>query len=103
MIISSCAETFIKEPKAINEHVNGLFCFALILYLTAFYLLQYMTIRKFKIRGLPYISGIIAILFVFFCSPSPMLYITNAVIFFMLLFAAQYGIGQHQKPHHIHT
>lgn len=90
IIIGVCAEDFITKPKLIHENVNIIFCFAIILYLTSFYLLQYVAIRKFKIRALSYVGGIIAILFLFFFYPfSPMIIMLGIVVIFMILFCIQ--------------
>lgn len=101
IIIGVSAEDFITKPTLIHENVNSIFCFAIILYLSSFYLLQYIAIRQFKIRGLVYLGGITAILFLFFLYPlSAMLTMSGIVIIFMVLFAIQYWLGrQMQKSH----
>lgn len=101
IIIGSCAEIFIKEPMIVNTYVNGVFCFALGLYLSSFYLLQYIAIKKMKIRAWSYLGGIAAILILSFCSLNPISFLVYAGIIFLLLFVVQYWIGEHKKSHHI--
>lgn len=103
IIIGSCAEFFIKKSLVIEQNVNYIFCFAIILYLTSFYVLQYITIMRFKIRGLSYFGGVSAILLLFFFYPlPPVMILLGVIIIFMLLFAIQYRLGEHQKDQHIH-
>jgi low temperature requirement protein LtrA len=95
IIIGVCAEYFISQPIQIHENINIIFCFAIILYLTSFFLLQYIAIRKIKIRGLSYIAGITALLFLFFSYPLlPVIIMSGIVIIFMSLFGIQYWLSR---------
>ena len=94
IIIGVCVEDFIKTPMIMHEKVNIFFCFSIILYLTSIYLLQYIAIRKFKTRGILYLGGVIATLFLSFSYPfSPMIMMSGMVIVFMILFGIQYWLG----------
>jgi low temperature requirement protein LtrA len=95
LILGVCSKDFISNTL-INRSVNSIFCFSLILYLTSFYILQYLTIKKSKIRGISYIGGIFALLILFFVHPlSPMLTMSGIVTIFMILFGIQYFLGRH--------
>jgi low temperature requirement protein LtrA len=91
LLIGVCAEDFIKSSHQVHENVNRLFCFATILWLASFYLLQYMAIPKFKIQGRYFIIAIVEILFLFFFYPlSPLLTLSGLIIIFIMLSGLQY-------------
>lgn len=95
IIIGVCAEDFIKNPIQTHEHVSIIFCLAIILYLTSFYLLQYIAIGEFKIRGLVYLGGVTAILILFFLYPlSAMITMSGIALIFAILFSIQYWLGK---------
>lgn len=94
MITGVCAKNFISNTQ-IHQNVKNTFCFSIILYLTSFYLLQYISIPKFEIRGIVYLGGISAILGLFYGNSfSPMLIMTGIVLVFITLFAIQYRLGR---------
>jgi low temperature requirement protein LtrA len=95
IIMGVCSENFIINAVQVNKEVNIIFCFATILYLTSFYMLQRIAIRKIKIRTISLICGIIALLFLFFFHPLPaVLTLSGVVIIFMSLFGVQYWISR---------
>ncbi len=94
IIIGVCAKEFIIGSTHIEEYISHLFCLAIILYLSSFLLLQYITIRKFKMRGLSYLGGITALLLLFFVYPlSPVLLISGVALIFLALLAIQFELG----------
>jgi low temperature requirement protein LtrA len=97
IIIGACTEDFIKNSAVIQKNLNTIFCCAIILYLSSFYLLQYIATLKFKIRGLSYIGGVVAIFFLFFLVPlPPMITMSGIVVIFTVLFGIQYWLGSQQ-------
>lgn len=91
IIMGVCTRDFITAPLQVHGKVHIVFCFAAILYLTSFYFLQYIATRKFKIRAISYVCGIIAILFLFiFHQFPPLLTISGLVMIFTVLFGIQY-------------
>ncbi|MDR3492094.1 MAG: low temperature requirement protein A [Gammaproteobacteria bacterium] len=99
IIIGACAEEFIRNPLIVQDNLNNIFCFAIILYLTSFYLLQRITMRKFKIRGLSYVTGITATLFLFLLHHfSSVITLLGIILIFAILFGIQFWVG-HQTKH----
>lgn len=95
IIMGVCTETFITNPLLKSKEIHFIFAFATILYLTSFYLLQYIAIRKFKIRGITYIIGAAATIILFsFDSLYSAVIMTGLVFIFAMLFSIQYWIGQ---------
>ncbi len=93
MILGVCAQDFISNTQ-IHPNVKNTFFFSIILYLSSFCLLQFIAIRKFKIRGVVYLGGVSAVLVLFYLSPlSPMIIMTGIVLIFMALFSMQYWLG----------
>lgn len=93
MIIGVCARNYISNIQ-IDQNVKNTFCFSIILYLTSFFLLQYIALRKFKIRGVVYLGGVIAILCLFYAYPlSSLTIMSGVVLIFTGLFAIQYRLG----------
>ena len=93
IMIGVCAQEFISHT--LSQNVKFIFCFSVILYLISFYILQNIAILEFKIRGLFYAGGIIAILGLFFLYPfSPLFIMSGVVIIFAALFAVQYRLDQ---------
>lgn len=93
MIIGVCAKNYIAN-REIDQIVKNTFCFSIILYLTSFYLLQYIAIPKFKIRGVVYLVGCSALLGLFYAYPlTPMIIMTGIVLIFMALYAMQCRLG----------
>lgn len=91
LIIGVCVKDFIKEPLLTHYYVNILFCSAIILYLTAFYLLQYVALKKLQIQGVSYLLGVIATLVLFFGFPLTSVWImSGVVVVFMALFISQF-------------
>lgn len=94
-----CAEKFIVAPKVMDETDNHIFCFAVLLYLTSFYLLQYTTTSKFKFRGKIFVVLAIAILALFSFNLLPAVYtLLGLDIIFVLLFFMLYMLPK--KTHH---
>lgn len=94
MFIGVCTEKFILNAH-IDQNLKNIGCFSLILYLTSFYLLQYIAIPKFKIRGVVYLGGIAAIVGLFYGYPlSPMIMMSGIVFIFAVLFGIQYRLGR---------
>jgi low temperature requirement protein LtrA len=97
LILGVCAQKFISGPQ-IDQNVKNTFCFSIILYLISFYLLQYIAIKKFKIRGLTCLGGIFAIIGLFFGYPfSAMIIMSGIVLVFAALFAIQFRLGSQSK------
>lgn len=93
IIIGVSAQNFISNAQ-IHPNVKNIFCFSIILYLTSFYLLQYIALLKFKIQGVVYLGGISAIFGLFYWYPlSPMIIMSGIVLVFIALFAIQYRLG----------
>lgn len=96
IMIGVCAQEFISHT--LSQNVKIIFCFSIILYLISFYILQNIAILEFKIRGLFYAGGIIAILGLFFLYPfSPLFIMSGVVIIFAALFAVQYRLDQKRE------
>jgi len=93
ILIGVCIQDFIMKSALVYQDVHIIFCFAIILYLTSFYFLQYITPDNFKFLHLSYISSIIAVLFLFFFYP-PIAIISGTVVIFMMLFSIQYYLGR---------
>lgn len=102
VLIGVCVEDFIKTTKTTHEIVKIIFCFASMLWLTSFYLLQYIAIRQYRIRGLMYLGGMIAIFIVFMMSLSTLSTIVSITAIFGILFFVQYRIGERELGVHIH-
>lgn len=97
IIIGVCAQELISN-SIIHQNVKIAFCFSIILFIVSFYILQCVAIVSFKIQGLYYSGGIIAILGLFFLYPlSPLLIMSGIVIIFMTLFAIQYRLDRDRK------
>lgn len=93
IFIGVCAKEYISSIE-IPQHVKNTFCFSIILYLTSFYLLQYIAIHKFKIRGMVYLAGITAIFVLFYGYPLlPEVVMSGVVLIFVILFSIQYRLG----------
>ncbi len=89
IIISACAEEFIMKSTQIQENIYALFCFALLLYLFSFYLLERLSIKKIKISGIAYLIGMIAILFLFLVYPlPPMILLSGIVVIYTAILVA---------------
>lgn len=93
MIMGVCTEVFIITPTSVDQKINFIFAFGTILYLTSFYLLQYIAVRKFMIRGFSYIGAVIAISILFLAHSFPMVKMLGLVTIFTTLFGIQYWIG----------
>lgn len=93
IIIGVCTQHFISSED-MHELVKIVYCYSLISYLLSFYLLQYIAMHRYKIRGLYYLGGITALLALFFIYPlSHMVIMIGIVIIFAALFAFQYWLG----------
>jgi low temperature requirement protein LtrA len=97
IVMGVCAELLIITPNKVSEHVNTLFAIATVAYLTSFYLLQYLTIRKFKIRGISYVVGVIAILLLLLFKSVPTVAMSGLVFIFAMLFGIQYWHGREMQ------
>lgn len=62
IMMGACAEDFIIAPDVVHPHVHSIFCFATILWLVSFYMLQYVAIAHLHVRKYVYILGILLIL-----------------------------------------
>ncbi|MBA3721434.1 MAG: low temperature requirement protein A [Parachlamydiaceae bacterium] len=93
IIIGVCSQKLISSQE-LHRNEKNIFCFSIILYLSSFYLLQYIAIKKYQIRGLVYLGGVFAILSLFYLhSFSPMTIMSGIVLIFIALFAIQYRLG----------
>lgn len=95
MLIGVCTEDLIKSSNHIHENVNLFFCFSIMLYLISFYLLNYFTVRKFKIIRRSCLLGIAATLFLtFFYYLSPLIIISTTTVIFFGIFFVQHLVIQ---------
>lgn len=100
MIIGVCAQKYIADAQ-IQPIVELTLCLSLIVYLVSFFLLQYIAIKKCKVRALVYMGGIISLLILFYSTPlSPMILMSGVVLIFTALFAIQYYLGRHLIQFH---
>lgn len=97
MYIGVCTQHFISNAE-VQQNIKDTFCFSIILYLTSFFLLQYIAIKRFQIRGAMYLGGISTILALFYAYPfSPTVIMCGVVLIFIILFALQYRFGCKSK------
>lgn len=89
IIMGVCAEIIIRKPLTVDVNVNIFFCFASILYLLSFYLLQRITLTKFKMgRGLT-ICAIAILILIFFLHFLPLF---SMMLCWLVIFAAIFAL-----------
>lgn len=94
IFIGVCVEDSIKNSTQVNPTVHVIFYFAILLYLSSFYLLQFISFYNFKVRGVSFILSIIAISLLFFLYPMPPVWTISGLVFiFACLFAFQFWLG----------
>jgi low temperature requirement protein LtrA len=83
IIMGACVQELIKNSILVQSNVYGIFCFAIILYLLAFYLLHYLTVTGRKLPTVSYMIVISSILLLFTAYPfSPAFLMLGIVIVF---------------------
>ena len=94
MFIGVCAQNFISNAQ-VQQNVKNTFCFSIILYLTSFYLLQYIAIPKFKMHGAGITWEASCLYWVYFIGYpfSPMIIMSGIVLIFTAIFSVQCLIG----------
>lgn len=100
MVIGVCAQFFISNTD-IDETVRNTFCCSIILYMSSFFLLQYIALPNIRIRGIACLGGTSATLCLFYLfTLTPMIIMTGVVLIFLTLFTVQYLLGYKYKHTH---
>ena len=95
IMLGGCIGYFITNSTSLYKNANATFCFAIVLYLSSLYLLQYLSICKFKVNGLSHFGGIMAVLILFiFFTFSPVVIMSIIVFIFIAIFSIQYWQAQ---------
>jgi len=103
IMMGTCVEAFIKNPAKVHMPSAMILFAATLIWLLSFTLLQYISIRPFRIRALISFSGIIALLLAFIIHAFPAFIILGFLdLIFFALFALQYRAGKHHMSVHRH-
>lgn len=94
IFLSACVQTSIKTSTEFNKTLHIIFYTSILLYLSSFYLLQFISFHNFKLRGISYLLSVLCITLLFFLYPLPPFWtILGLVLIFACLFTFQYWLG----------